>query len=131
MQQPTPDKFMFNESLNILFLDELFEGDTMYAETIFEDFLRDLPDYWEHVESAFKRKDLSELGSTIHKCKTLFGYVGFTDIQEFCQGFENRCTKRITDGLDKDYIALARRKDEARVIIESEYYRLKTYNAKH
>jgi HPt (histidine-containing phosphotransfer) domain-containing protein len=129
MQQPDPLKFTYNQSLNTAFLDELFEGDTIYAETIFEDFLKDMPDYWTHVESAYKRKDMPELSSSIHKCKTLFGYVGFTDIQEFCQQFENNCSKTTALGLDDDYKTLALRKEEARLIIESEYYRLKSFNA--
>jgi hypothetical protein len=44
--------FVFDENLNATFLAELFEGDTIYAETVFEDFLRDLPVYWLRVEAA-------------------------------------------------------------------------------
>jgi HPt (histidine-containing phosphotransfer) domain-containing protein len=128
MQQPDPNKFIYNQKLNTAFLDELFEGDTIYAETIFEDFLKDMPDYWTHVESAYKRKDLPELGSSIHKCKTLFGYVGFTDLQEFCQQFENNCSRITETELEGDYKTLAMKKEEARLIIESEYYRLKSFN---
>lgn len=129
MQQLDPNKFIYNQALNTAFLDELFEGDTIYAETIFEDFLKDMPDYWTHVESAYKRKDMAELSSSIHKCKTLFGYVGFTDLQEFCQQFENNCSRITATELEADYSSLATKKEEARLIIESEYYRLKSFNA--
>lgn len=129
MQKLDPPNFIFSSRLNAGFLDELFEGDTIYAETVFEDFLRDLPDYWKTVETAYKSGDLTELGTTIHKCKTLFGYVGFTDIQEFCQEFENNCATTSRELLNKDYKILAQRKEEARKIIEQEYNRLRTFNA--
>jgi HPt (histidine-containing phosphotransfer) domain-containing protein len=136
MQQPDPDKshqvdpgkFTFNKSLNATFLEELFEGDTIYAETIFEDFLRDLPDYWSSVQTAYKKNDMAELSTSIHKCKTLFGYVGFTDIQEFCQEFEDNCTRKPVNALETGYLVLSQKKETARLIIESEYNRLKLFN---
>src|ERR1700753_2171011 len=84
--------FVFDESLNAAFLDELFEGDTIYAETVFEDFLKDLPTYWQKVELAYQSKNMPALKTSIHTCKTLFGYVGFTDLQDLCQAFENKCS---------------------------------------
>ncbi len=120
--------FVFDESLNASFLAELFEGDTIYAETVFEDFLRDLPVYWEQVEAAYNTKNLPVLGTTIHTCKTLFGYVGFTDLQEQCQQFENKCSVNSLEELKLDYIILIQRKDKAQLIIEKEYIRLRRFN---
>src|SRR5215813_13068609 len=98
--------FVFDESLNASFLAELFDGDTTYAETVFEDFLRDLPVYWDRVEAAYEAKNLPVLGTSVHTCKTLFGYVGFTDLQELCQQFENKCSVNSADELRVDYILL-------------------------
>jgi len=120
--------FVFNESLNAAFLQELFEGDTLYAETVFEDFLRDLPVYWERVDAAFNNRNLPALGTCIHTCKTLFGYVGFTDLQELCQQFENKCSVNTADELKVDYILMVQRKENAQYIIEKEYTRLKLFN---
>lgn len=120
--------FVFNESLNAAFLGELFEGDTIYAETVFEDFLRDLPVYWERVETAFNHKNLPALGTCIHTCKTLFGYVGFTDLQDLCQQFENKCSVNTVEELRIDYILLVQRKEKAQHIIEKEYTRLRLFN---
>ena len=86
MQKIRPP-FVFDESLNSSFLEELFEGDTKYAEAVFEDFLKDLPEYWDRVEMAYHNRNLPILGTSVHTCKTLFGYVGFTDLQELCQQF--------------------------------------------
>ena len=121
-------EFVFDESLNATFLAELFEGDTIYAETVFEDFLKDLPVYWQRVESAYNSKNLPSLGTTVHTCKTLFGYVGFTDLQELCQQFENKCSVNTVDELRVDYILLIQRKEKAQHIIEKEYARLKQFN---
>jgi hypothetical protein len=121
-------RFDFDESLNSAFLEELFEGDTMYAETVFEDFLKDLPVYWERVENAFNDKNLPVLGTSIHTCKTLFGYVGFTDLQDLCQQFEDRCAVSTVEVLRIEYILLVQRKEKAQHIIEKEYTRLRFYN---
>jgi HPt (histidine-containing phosphotransfer) domain-containing protein len=120
--------FVFNESLNAAFLEELFEGDTIYAETVFEDFLRDLPDYWDRVDAAFNNRNLPALGTCIHTCKTLFGYVGFTDLQELCQQFEDKCSVNTVEELRIDYILMVQRKEKAQHIIEKEYTRLRLFN---
>jgi hypothetical protein len=121
--------FVFDESLNASFLAELFDGDTIYAETVFEDFLRDLPVYWDRVEAAYEAKNLPVLGTNVHTCKTLFGYVGFTDVQDLCQQFENKCSVNTAEELRLDYIRLIQRKERAQHIIEKEYDRLRKFNA--
>jgi len=120
--------FVFDQCLNAAFLAELFEGDTIYAETVFEDFLRDLPVYWQRVETAFNNGNLPVLGTSIHTCKTLFGYVGFTDLQELCQQFENKCSVNSRQELKVDYDLLSKRKESAQHIIEKEYNRLREFN---
>ena len=121
-------QFVFHERLNADFLKELFEGDTIYAETVFEDFLRDLPAYWEKVQASYQNKNMSLLGTNIHTCKTLFGYVGFTDLQELCQEFENKCALNTAEALQMDFNTLTQKKQGAQNIIENEYNRLKSYN---
>ncbi|MBN8853900.1 MAG: hypothetical protein BGO55_10730 [Sphingobacteriales bacterium 50-39] len=128
MNELRSDQFTFHERLNATFLAELFEGDTIYAETVFEDFLRDLPTYWERVQTSYQHKNLPLLGTNIHTCKTLFGYVGFTDLQELCQEFENKCAIYTAEELQTDFATLVRKKQEAQHIIENEYKRLKRYN---
>jgi len=128
MQNARSDKFVFHESLNAGFLDELFEGDSIYAETVFEDFLNDLPAYWDKVETSYRNKNMPSLGTCIHTCKTLFGYVGFTDLQELCQEFENSCNSNPAAELRSDFDILRERKIKAQQIIENEYERLKKFN---
>jgi hypothetical protein len=58
----------------------------------------------------------------------LFGYVGFTDLQELCQQFENKCSVNTAEELKVDYILMVQRKEKAQHIIEKEYTRLKLFN---
>jgi HPt (histidine-containing phosphotransfer) domain-containing protein len=129
MKDSTPGKFVFNQHLDARFLDELFDGDAVYAQIVFEDFLRDLPDYWKDVDTAYVNQDLRNLRTSIHKCKTLFGYVGFSDIQQLCQEFENSCSEKTYPALEAGYRVLVQKKENARNIIETEYDRLKLFNA--
>jgi hypothetical protein len=129
MKDSNPVRFVFDKHLDALFLDELFDGDADYAQIVFEDFLRDLPDYWLDVENAYGRRDLDSLRTSIHKCKTLFGYVGFSDIQQLCQDFENNCLDRPMAALEPGYQLLLAKKEQARQVIENEYERLKLFNA--
>jgi len=131
MKEIRSDQFIFHEKLNATFLGELFEGDTIYAETVFEDFLRDLPAYWERVQTSYQHKNMPLLGTNIHTCKTLFGYVGFTDLQELCQDFENKCAFLSAIELQKEFAMLSRKKQDAQHIIENEYIRLKRFNEGH
>lgn len=129
MQDSNPVRFIFDKHLDTHFLDELFDGDAAYAQIVFEDFLRDLPDYWQDVATAYAHRNLNGLRVSIHKCKTLFGYVGFSDIQQLCQDFENGCLDRALDALASDYEILVTKKEHAKYIIEIEYERLKIFNA--
>jgi hypothetical protein len=54
--------------------------------------------------------------------------VGFTDLQELCQEFENKCSLHTADELKADFAMLFQKKQEAQHIIENEYNRLKRYN---
>ena len=85
MMNPDNKAFIFNKDLDAQFLNELFDGDMAYAETVFGEFMKNLPDYWKEVEDAYNKQHIRELRTAVHKCKTLFGYVGSTDVQAYFQ----------------------------------------------
>jgi len=123
------NKFIFNENLNTSFLEELFDGDTLYAETVFEEFLKDLPGYWNDVESAYINQNTTAFSAAVHKCKTLFGYVGVTHLQELCQDIETKCHQLSTiAALRPDYELLAKQKEATTALIKEEINRLKSFN---
>lgn len=77
--------------LNAAFLNELFEGDTAYAATVFEGIARELPVYWEEMKTAHAAGSVKELKAAAHKCKTLFAYAGYTQLQTLLQQIEDGC----------------------------------------
>lgn len=126
---PSPaSSFQFNSLLDVQFLEELFEGDIEYAATVFGDFLQDLPMYWLEVETAFRNEDKFGLRSAAHKCKTLFGYVGHSQVLESLQTFERQCeAKGNFDQIRKEYLELVQLKESAEMLIRSEHQRLLDY----
>lgn len=129
MLNRAPGKFLFNASLDVAFLEELFEGDTAYAVTVFGEFIKDLPLFWSEVETAHRAQDVPAMRAAAHKCKTLFGYVGCTTVQEAFQQFEHLCGKaKGAAELEGDYHLLAGQKEAASGLILSEYNRLKQYH---
>ncbi len=129
MKDVDQGEFQFSKGLDTNFLQELFQGDFAYAETVFQEFLKDLPAYWEEVAVAYKGADVKELGKAVHKCKTLFGYVGLTQTLELFQEFEHSCHKPGAMIPLSAYQALLKEKDLAHGLIEEELGRLQTYNA--
>ena len=103
MRDVDQGEFCFDNTLDTNFLQELFQGDFVYAETVFQEFLKDLPAYWEEVAAARAGTDVKELGKTVHKCKTLFGYVGLTDTLEL----ENLDFNEFEASFDSVTLALA------------------------
>ena len=128
MQKNNPAPYQFSKQLDVGFLNELFEGDTEYAATVFADFLKHMPLYWQEVADAYKNNNLTALKSAVHKCKTLFGYVGHTHVLEIFQSFEAKCGE-ITEvkELASSFGVLVDKKDHAYIAVEKEYQRLKQY----
>jgi HPt (histidine-containing phosphotransfer) domain-containing protein len=122
-------EFLFDNTLDTNFLQELFQGDFAYAETVFQEFLKDLPAYWEEVAAARQGTDVKELGRAVHKCKTLFGYVGLTQTLDLYQRFENGCTQPGAVLHESAYSALREEKDRAQQVIAKELVRLQSFNA--
>jgi HPt (histidine-containing phosphotransfer) domain-containing protein len=125
MNDNHPQEFRFNDDLDVVFLRELYEGDTRYVTEIFGIFLKDLPAYWDEITTAYEAEKIPELRSAVHKTKTLFGYVGHTKVMEALQAFENKCLDgascvELTEGF-KDLSVLT---NGAKHIIEEEHQRL-------
>ncbi|RYG00226.1 MAG: hypothetical protein EOO02_15345 [Chitinophagaceae bacterium] len=124
------NNFQFSPELDHKFLAELFDGDIIYAETVFGDFLSNIPDYWKEVENAWETGDTALLKSSVHKCKTLFGYVGHTRILARLTTFENKCaTVSSTAELEADYKQLNTEKIDALEMVQKEFERLHRANA--
>ena len=128
MNNENPYLFRFNTELDTSFLQDLFDGDMEYAAQVFGDFLDSLPGYWQEVQQAYDSGNLPALKAAIHKCKTLFGYVGHTKMLNLVQTFENRCgTAREIEEIAVEYKELNLKRGEATEMIKEEYKRLQDH----
>jgi hypothetical protein len=125
-----PDSFTFSNELDSGLLTDLYEGDWKYAETVFGDFLRYLPDYFSEIELAFSGKQIEALRKAVHKCKTLMGFVGLSRVQASYQAMEKKC-ELASDikSLESDYLSLKQQTEAGKDIIILELERLKAFNA--
>jgi HPt (histidine-containing phosphotransfer) domain-containing protein len=129
MIETGPNSFTFSKELDSGLLNDLYEGDLEYAEVVFGDFLKYLPDYFSEVEEAYNGKKIDELRKAVHKCKTLMGFVGLSEIQASYQAVEKKCetAENISD-LDADYGNLKQKTESGKKIITNELDRLKAFN---
>jgi len=129
MYQSKPSSFHFDNNLNSSFLNELFDGDYQYAETVFADFLKYLPEYSEEIEAAYRQKNIEELRKAVHKCKTLMGFVGLSTIQTSYLNLEKMCEAgQHTKEIDAAYVSLKEQTGEGKSIIIKELERLRAFN---
>jgi HPt (histidine-containing phosphotransfer) domain-containing protein len=84
--------FEFNESLDGKFLNELFEDDPSYAIVVFKDFMKEVPQSFHDMQTAFENNNFVALKSAAHKCKTLFAYVGLRTLSTRLQALELACS---------------------------------------
>ena len=129
MIETGPNSFLFSKELDSGLLNDLYEGDLEYAEVVFGDFLKYLPDYFGEVEQAYNGKRIDELRKAVHKCKTLMGFVGLSHIQATYQAVEKKCesAEHISE-LDADYRDLQKQTESGKKIITLELDRLKAFN---
>jgi HPt (histidine-containing phosphotransfer) domain-containing protein len=123
------NSFAFSAELDSGLLNDLYEGDLEYAEVVFKDFLKYLPDYFAEIEVAYKGKHITELRKAVHKCKTLMGFVGLSGIQAAYQALEKKCEQsKEIDELEADYKDLKKQTESGKKIIITELDRLKDFN---
>jgi HPt (histidine-containing phosphotransfer) domain-containing protein len=129
MIETGPNSFTFSQELDSSLLNDLYEGDLEYAEVVFGDFLKYLPDYFGEVEQAFTNKQIDEMRKAVHKCKTLMGFVGLSSIQASYQAVEKKCEEsKSMSELDTDYRNLKQQTESGKKIITKELDRLKVFN---
>lgn len=130
MNQPTLIKdFIFNEKINADALFSLYADDYAYMEEVFGVTLQHYEPDFELIKIAWEGESLADLKRGVHKVKPAFGFVGLTDIQEQCKQFEDKCLQVAgTQELKEDYKRLISSLEDGKLIIESEYRRLKDFN---
>jgi len=129
-EQFTHKKFIFNDKIDRAFLNSLYEDDFPYIEEVFHTTLKTFPGDIVEIQSAFNSKDIPALKKAVHKIKPVFGFTGLLQAQELSQEFENACLNAESiNQLQPQYELLMSVIHESGTIIESEYKKLKVFNA--
>jgi HPt (histidine-containing phosphotransfer) domain-containing protein len=131
MNQPTLSKqFIFNEKINCDYLFSLYADDYPYMEEVFSVTLQHFDEDLESIQVAYSLGNIGDLKRGVHKMKPAFGFVGLTEIQQICAQFEEACLHAAeTEELKSEYKTLAASLEEGKLILASEYRKLKDFNA--
>ena len=123
-------KFIFNEKLDHEYLYSLYEDDYQYIEEIFSTTLTYFDADFKAIQEAFETNNISELKRAIHKIKPTFGFVGLPLVQHICKEFEDICQKaNASNELKSEYQQIVITLADSKVLIESEYNKLKEFNS--
>lgn len=108
----------------------LYTDDFPYIEEIFATTLQHFDADFGAVQSAYENGHTEDLKKAIHKIKPTFGYMGLLETQAMCKQFEDRCANAAsTAQISKEYTSIKNMLLEAKDIIQSDYLRLKAFNA--
>ena len=83
--------FNFSDHFDHQFLDDLYAGDTISAEEVFQSSLIQIEQELEEAEILYAKGDITGVRKLFHRIKPLFGYVGLLSVQDYVQQFENSC----------------------------------------
>jgi len=125
-----PKQFIFNEKMDKDTLYGLYTDDFPYIEEIFATTLQHFDADFGAVQLACEQENIEDLKRAVHKIKPTFGFVGLLETQASCKKFEDDCGRATSfSQLTDEYINIKNMLLEAKDIIQSEYLRLKAFNA--
>jgi HPt (histidine-containing phosphotransfer) domain-containing protein len=81
----------FDKKLDNIFLNELYDGDAVYAATVFDTFLQEVRSMMEGCLNAIENGDIPVFQKAVHKFKPTLSYVGLTDIGKQLESLEKAC----------------------------------------
>ena len=125
-----PKEFIFSEKMDKDTLYGLYTDDFPYIEEIFATTLQHFDADFGAVQLACEHENIDDLKRAVHKIKPTFGFVGLLEAQECCKQFEDTCSRVSSfNELNEAYTNIRNMLLEAKDIIQSEYLRLKAFNA--
>ena len=121
--------FEFSKKIDAEFLYSLYADDYPYIEEVFSITLTHFDADMETLRQAWGSGTLTELKKAVHKMKPAMGFAGLTQSQQYCQDFEEACsraqsTAELADNYQQLIITLA----DSKTLIAAEYERLKAHN---
>lgn len=125
-----PKNFIFNEKLDSEYLYSLYADDFMYVEEIFGTTLQHFDQDFESMKIAYESGNITDLKRATHKIKPTFGFVGLPQVQQVCKEFEEQCeVVTSVDEVKDDYKQIVVTLADSKELLESEYRKLKEFNA--
>src|SRR6185369_12471676 len=99
------EPFLFSPALQVDFLNDLYDGDWEYAESVFENVITEIPKLMAIANQELEMQNAEGLRQALHKAKPLFGYVGLPATQAMIQLMENNCKTGVLNGAMKEDFA--------------------------
>src|ERR1035438_7249938 len=119
--QPINNSFIFNDKIDVQCINDLYGDDYPYIEEVFTTVLTEYKVLAENITGYYASEDIPALKSAVHKIKPIFGFVGFTEVQQQCQHFENLCQSASSfELLTNDYSELNDTLINSKSLIEEE-----------
>jgi HPt (histidine-containing phosphotransfer) domain-containing protein len=124
------NNFHFHEKIDASYLFSMYGDDFVCMEEIFATTLAHLGPDVDAVKDSFTANKVAELKKAVHKIKPTFGFVGLTEVQHLCKEMEEKCMQVTDTGeVAADFHQLMAALEDARIIIDKEYHKLKDYNS--
>ncbi len=118
--------FKYDERLDTVFLESLYENDNEHAAMIFEQFLLTYPQQMKEIDTVFLAGDISLLKQKIHKLKPTLSFVGLTKLTAQAEVIENKCAQsndmKTLQGL---YVDFKNNLNQLIPVVQTEFERLK------
>lgn len=128
--QTVSKQFNFNENIDGGYLFSLYADDYAYLEEVFLTTLRHFDPDVESIKLAYADGNIADLKRGIHKIKPTFGFVGLLAIELACKDFEELCQHTASaEDIAGEYKLIMRQLQDGKEIMETEYKRLKEFNA--
>lgn len=81
----------FDKQLDGAFLNELYDGDALYAATVFDTFLQEAGGMMDNCKTAIESGNVPVFQKAVHKFKPTLSYVGLTAIGKQLEKLEQAC----------------------------------------
>ena len=97
----TMDEFQFDESLDVSYLNSIYEGDVEYSKDMFEIFFESSALEFDQITDYLNSDAYDEARNLVHKLKPSFSMVGLTQVGQMMDDLERMLNNRDQDDESK------------------------------
>lgn len=116
---------IFDQRLNIEFLQSIYEDDVEHALMVFSQFLEMAPSLMKEIEVSYESGVVESFRQKIHKIKPVFSFVGLTELTAKAEILEKKCKEiSLIAEISNQYKEFKNQYSEGFPIIQNEVKRL-------